>query len=118
MNIQGDMNGSEIKRTGSEPNLIERIENEFRLAVSRIQDGITAERAGIRLGTSGDPDLPILRLKLSGSKPQDSVEVVIPVGRANPDEGIYFAGIQGSEYEPYSSPEEIAQAAVKVYEDE
>jgi len=111
--MQGDMSESGNMGIVPRQTLTERIETEIGLAVSRTQDGITAERAGILLGTSGDPDLPVLRLKVSYPNSQRSVEVKIPVGRADPDKGIYPAGIGGGEYVQYSSPEEIAQAAFR-----
>lgn len=98
--------------------LLQTIQNAIESEVIAELSGATVERTSTKVSVNDDGVHPILGLSIHNLESGKGVVLEIPVGRANPDEGIYFAGIQGSEYEPYSSPEEIARAAVKVYEDE
>ena len=97
----------------SEKTLVKRVEDGIRAAVANELDGRTTELVSIGLSAKAGGDYPILNLGIPGQDPGTSTTIQVPVGRAVPEEGIYFARINEGEYLQYSSPEEIGYAASK-----
>lgn len=93
--------------------LCQRIEAAFKDVVGKELKGIIPQRASLNVSPKYDGFHPVLTLLIQDSGIKTAVE--IPVGLANPEFNSFFAGINGSGYRRYKSPEDIGYDAAKVF---
>jgi len=83
----------------TEKSLTQRIGDTFKEAVASKLNGKVPEHTHTKVDA------------YSGTK----TTIQIPVGQANPDQNIYFAGINGEDYKQYSSLEGIGDEAAEIF---
>lgn len=96
--------------------LIQRIEDAFKEAVASKLDGKVPEYIGLELKSADKKYSTILTYLIQDTVATGTKTTVkIPIGQAKPDQNVYYAGINGGEYEEYSSLEDIGNDAAEVF---
>ena len=101
--------------TYNEKSLTQRIGDAFKEAVASKMDGKVPEHIRTRVDSADKVYHPILTFLIQDRYSGTKTIIQIPVGQANPDQNIYFAGINGEDYKQYSSLEDIGDEAAEIF---
>ena len=101
--------------TYNEKSLTQRIGDAFKEAVASKMDGKVPEHIRTRVDSADKVYHPILTFLIQDRYSGTKTTIQIPVGQANPDQNIYFAGINGEDYKQYSSLEDIGDEAAEIF---
>ena len=99
----------------TEKSLTQRIGDAFKEAVASKLDGKVPEHIRTKVDSVDKVYHPILTFLIHDRYSGTKTTVQIPIGQANPDQNIYFAGINGQDYEQYSSLEDIGNEAAEIF---
>jgi len=101
--------------THVERSLIDRIGDAFKQSVACKLNGKVPEQLETEIEVVDNVYHPILTFLIQDRYSGTKTTVQIPVGSANPEQNIYFAGINGEDYKRYSSLEAIGNVAAEVF---
>ena len=108
--------GYKVDLTAStEKSLTQRIEDAFKEAVASKLNGKVPEHIRTKVDAMDKVYHPILSFLIQDEYSGTKTTVQIPIGQANPDQNIYFAGINGEDYKQYSSLEGIGDEAAEIF---
>ena len=99
----------------TEKSLTQRMGDTFKEAVASKLDGKVPEHIRTRVDSADKVYHPILTFLIQDRYSGTRTTIQIPVGQANPDQSIYFAGINGKDYKQYSSLEDIGNESVEIF---
>ena len=99
----------------TEKSLTQRIGDAFKEAVASKLYGKVPEHIRTKVDAVDKVYHPILTFLIQDEYSGTKTTIQIPVGQANPDQNIYFAGINGEDYKQYSSLEDIGNESVQVF---